>query len=166
MIDLTPLETNKSLLKTTRYYIIGMADARAELLQQQIDLSNNPRVIEPLSFHVDSLLNVLQILYKPFREDSDYVKAIEQLEYEFKFLSEPDRYLNIACRVVAIEMCNRELKECNEMILKNDLPRVDITFLEGRIKEQNLLLHALTHYEPLVREFGIETTVPDYVFSS
>ena len=143
MFDLKKLDGNQVLVGQARHYVMGMADARAEMLQQEVDSAFDSGMELDLVARIDSLETGLINLEDP---EGDYVSELKRLDNEFKFLSEPDCVINVATRAAAVTLCKVYLKECNESILDDRLTDKDVEFLRERISFYGKVRHAVMKY--------------------
>ena len=154
MLNLDKLNEDRSLMDKVQRYVVGMADAKAELLQQEVDMMHNPDLDDDrygvvLECRIDKLTHALLILSDP---KAYWIPTIQHLDKWFGFLSEPDALVNSATRHAAIEMCRCMLLEHNKAILEDDIDQDEIDLLNSLIKYQNEIRMALTHYEVWMEE--------------
>ena len=153
MLDVNKLRHNKPLIDKVRYYVIGMADAKAEILQQEVDMMANPDLDDDrygtvLEARVDKLTDALLQLSDM---EADPIEVIRYLDKWFKFLSEPECLANVATRAAAVEMCRHMIEEHNETLSRNDeLDHEDIAYLTDTIKFLNQIRFHVLNYKNLM----------------
>ena len=145
MFDLKKLDGDQALVGQARHYVLGMADARAEMLQQEVDMAFDVGLQLDLVARIDSLEVAIRILTDP-AEKEDWVAEIKRMDKEFKFLTEPECAVNVASRAAAVTLCKSYLKEYNEAVLDDSLKTVDVDYIKHKISFYGKIRFAVMKY--------------------
>ena len=149
MLDLNNLQNDPGLVTELSNYVVGMTEAKAELLQQELEMMRDQLVPErQLTVLVDRIDQLETGMINLGDPEGNYPEAIKSLDAKFGFISEPDALVNMATRGAAITICDKFLQEYNEALFNDGEPldERDVASLERLISEWGRVRSALRLY--------------------
>ena len=149
MLNLNNLQNDPDLVSDLSNYVVGMSEAKAELLQQELEMMREQLVPErQLTVLIDRIDQLETGMINLGDPEGDYIETIKSLDAKFTIISEPDSLVNMATRGAAITICDKFLQEYNETLFNDGEPldKRSVASLQGLISEWGRVRSALRLY--------------------